>query len=144
MYDTKLNEFDQLTKYFIVTYKDEEDYLNNNELASQFTSKEWEHMKAQGYSDDGTIQVDTCYYKDNDLVPITNIHEVTMLLLEEMENSDFDETIMAFNDEGDNKIDLANKYACYEFFLEFCMEVDIFKQTRGQFKGGLCIVVDED
>lgn len=147
MITTKQNKLEELVSNAICIYDSEEDYLNNNDLASQFTSKEWEHMKDQGYSDDGTLQIDCAIWNGNKILPIRSIKDITELVLAEIEESDFNDIVELLNDECESpeeKTDPNDIYQVVELFIEYCSEISVFKQTRGEYKGGLCIVFDED
>lgn len=147
MITTKQNKLEELVSSAIYMYNDEEDYLNNNELACQFTDKEWEQMKERGYSDDGTLQIDCAIWNGDKILPISSIKDITKLVLAEIEESDFNDIVELLNDDCESpeeKTDPNDIYQVMELFIEYCSEISVFKQTRGEYKGGLCIVFDED
>lgn len=141
-----MNKLTELVKDYIVEYNSEDEYVKKNNI----DIVDWENWKKQGYSDDGFIQIMNCYYLAGNattgkLVAINNLDEVTNLLIEEMEESDFNDIIECLNDDNpENKINMNNTYQCLEVFLEYCSEVAIFKQTKGKYKNHYCLVIDVD
>lgn len=136
----------ELVKDYIVEYNSEDEYVKENNI----NLMDWENWKKQGYSDDGFLQIMDCYClagnaTTGNMVAIDNLDEVTDLLIEEMEESSFNDIIECLNDDNpENKIDMNNTYECLEVFLGYCSEVAIFKQTTGKYKNHYCLVIDED
>lgn len=141
-----MNKLTELVKDYIVEYNSEDEYVKENKIDLM----DWENWKKQGYSDDGFIQIMDCYCLagnaiTGNMATIDSLDEITNLLIEEMEDSDFNDTIELLNDDNpDNKIDMNNTYECLEAFLDYCFEVAIFKQTEGKYKNHYCLVIDED
>lgn len=140
-----MNELNEMVEYYLVKYNSEDEYLKENNI----DPVDWENWKKQGYSDDGFIQIMDCYClagnaTANNMVAIDNLDEITDLLIEGMEASDFNDVIECLNDDDpENKIDMNNTYQCLEVFLDYCSEVAIFKQTEGKYKNHYCLVINE-
>ena len=141
-----MNALTELVKGYLVEYNSEDEYVKENNIDPM----DWKEWKKQGYSDDGFIQIMDCYCLAGNattgtMVPIDSINEVTELLIEEMEDSDFRGIIELLNDDNpESKIDMNNTYECLEAFLDYCFEVAIFKQTEGKYKNHYCLVINED
>lgn len=141
-----MNELNKLVKRSLVKYNSEDEYIRENNIDPM----DWKEWKNQGCSDDGFIHIMDCYCLAGNattgtMAAIDSINEITDLLIEEMEASDFRDTIELFNDDNpENKIDLDNIIECLEFFFEYCYEVSIFKQTEGKYKNHYCLVINED
>ena len=141
-----MNELNELVKRSLVKYDSEDEYIRENNIDPM----DWKEWKNQGCSDDGFIQIMDCYClagnaTTGNMATIDSINEITDLLIEEMEASDFKDTIEALNENNpENKIDLDNIIECLETFLEYCYEVSVFKQTEGKYKNHYCLVINED
>lgn len=141
-----MNELNELVKRSLVKYNSEDEYIRENNIDPM----DWKEWKKQGHSDDGFIQVMDCYCLAGNattgkMVAIDNLDEVTDLLIEEMEESDFNDIIECLNDENpESKINLDSTSECLEAFLDYCFEVAIFKQTEGKYKNHYCLVMNED
>lgn len=139
-----MNALTELVKDYLVEYNSEDEYLKENDI----DPVDWKEWKKQGYSDDGFIQVMDGYClagnaTTGNMLTIDNLDEITNLLIEEMEESDFNDTIELLNEDNpENKIDMNNTYECLEAFLDDCFEVAIFKQTEGKYKNHYCLVVE--
>lgn len=135
----------ELVKRSLVKYNSEDEYIRENNIDPM----DWKGWKKQGYSDDGFIQIMDCYCLAGNattgkMATIDSLDEVTDLLIEEMEESDFNDIIECLNEDNpENKIDLDSTSECLETFLDYCFEVAIFKQTVGKYKGHYCLVMDE-
>lgn len=140
---SKLNE---LVRNAIVKYDDEKAYIKENKIEPS----DWKEWKKQGYSDDGSLQIMDCYYlvgnaTSGNMASIDNIDEITDLLIEEMEESDFNDVIGLLNDDCENpedKININDTYECLEAFVDYCHEIAIFKQSEGNYKGHYCLVIE--
>lgn len=146
---SKMTELDKLVNNSIVTYKDLNDYVKSNNLDKN-DFLEW---NKKGYSEDGFIEVINCYYLAGDAahglyMPIKSVHDITNLLLEEIRENDFYDTIECLNDDAEQDgcpfIDINNTYEVLETYLNYVQEVAVFKNTSGKYKGGYTIVIDED
>lgn len=141
-----MNELNGLVKRSLVKYDSEDEYIRENNIDPM----DWKEWKKQGCSDDGFIHIMDCYClagnaTTGNMATIDSINEITDLLIEEMEASDFKDTIELLNEDNpENKIDLDNIIECLEFFFECCYEVSIFKQTEGKYKNHYCLVINED
>lgn len=139
-------ELDEIVKDNIVEYKDENEFLKYNNLDKD----EFNQWSIYGTSDDGLLQIIDCYCLAGDAtndnyMKITSISQVTELLLREIEESDFNETIEILNeDDPDNKIDPNNTVKVLEIFFEYVHEVAVFPCPTGKYRGGLMLVIDED
>lgn len=141
-----MNELNKLVKRSLVKYSSKDEYIRENNIDPM----DWKEWKEQGYSDDGFLHIMDCYWlagnaTTGDMATIDNINDITDLLIEEMEASDFRDTIEALNEDNpENKIDLDSISECLEAYLEYCYEVSIFKQTEGKYKNHYCLVISED
>lgn len=140
-----MSKLTELVKDYIVEYNSEDEYVKENKIYLM----DWEKWKKQGYSDDGVFHIMDCYClagnaTTGNMATIDSLDEVTNLLVEEMEESDFNDLIECLNDDNpDNKININNTYECLEAFLGYYFEVAIFKQTVGKYKGHYCLVMNE-
>ena len=136
-----MNALTELVKDYLVKYNNEDEYIRENNIDPM----DWKDWKNQGCSDDGFIHIMDCYClagnaTTGNMATIDSINEITDLLIEEMEASDFRDTIEALNEDNqDNKINLDSISECLEAYLEYCYEVSIFKQTEGKYKNHYCL-----
>ena len=146
---SKMTELDELVNNSIVTYKNLDDYVKSNNLdKSDFL--EW--IKS-GHSEDGFIEIINCYYLAGDAthglyMPIKSVHDVTELLLTEIQENDFYDIIECLNDDAEQNgcpiIDMNNIYEVLEIYLEYVQEIAVFKNTGGKYKGGYTVVINEN
>ena len=146
---SKMTELDELVNNNIVIYKDLDDYVKSNNLDKN-DFLEW---NKNGYSEDGFVEVINCYYLAGDAarglyMPIKSVHDITNLLLEEIRENDFYETIECLNDDAEQDgcpiIDINNTYEVLETYLDYVEEIAVFKNTSGKYKDGYTIVINED
>lgn len=146
---SKMTELDELVNNSIVTYKNLDDYVKSNNL-NKNDFLEW--IKS-GHSEDGFIEIINCYYLAGDAthglyMPIKSVHDVTELLLTEIQENDFYSIIECLNDDAEQDgcpiIDMNNIYEVLETYLEYIQEIAVFKNTSGKYKGGYTIVIDEN
>lgn len=141
-----MKQLTELVKYSIVKYNSEDEYIRENNIDPM----DWKEWKNQGHSDDGFIQIMDCYClagnaTTGNMATIDSINEITDLLIEEMEASDFRDIIELLNEDNpESKINLDSTSECLEAFLDYCFEVSIFKQTEGKYKNHYCLVINED
>ena len=146
---SKMTELDELVNNSIVTYKNLDDYVKSNNLDKN-DFLEW--IKS-GHSEDGFMEVINCYYLAGDAtrglyMPIKSVHDVTELLLTEIQENDFYSIIECLNDDAEQDgcpvIDMNNIYEVLETYLEYIQEIAVFKNISGKYKGGYTIVIDEN
>ena len=146
---SKMTELDELVNNSIVTYKNLDDYVKSNNLDKN-DFLEW--IKS-GHSEDGFIEIINCYYLAGDAthglyMPIKSVHDVTELLLTEIQENDFYSIIECLNDDAEQDgcpvIDMNNIYKALETYLEYIQEIAVFKNTGGKYKGGYTIVINEN
>lgn len=146
---SKMTELDELVNNSIVTYKNLDDYVKSNNL-NKNDFLEW--IKS-GHSEDGFIEIINCYYLAGDAthglyMPIKSVHDVTELLLTEIQENDFYSIIECLNDDAEQDgcpiIDMNNIYEVLETYLEYIQEIAVFKNTSGKYKGSYTIVIDEN
>ena len=146
---SKMTELDELVNNSIVTYKNLDDYVKSNNLDKN-DFLEW--IKS-GHSEDGFMEVINCYYLAGDAthglyMPIKSVHDVTELLLTEIQENDFYDIIECLNDDAEQGgcpvIDMNNIYEVLEIYLEYVQEIAVFKNTSGKYKGGYTVVINEN
>lgn len=146
---SKMTELDELVNNSIVTYKNLDDYVKSNNLDKN-DFLEW--IKS-GHSEDGFMEVINCYYLAGDAthglyMPIKSVHDVTELLLTEIQENDFYSIIECLNDDAERDgcpiIDMNNIYEVLEIYLEYVQEIAVFKNTSGKYKGGYTVVINEN
>lgn len=146
---SKMTELDELVNNSIVTYKNLDDYVKSNNLDKN-DFLEW--IKS-GHSGDGFIEIINCYYLAGDAthglyIPIKSVHDITELLLTEIQENDFYDIVECLNDDAERDggpiIDINNIYEVLETYLEYVQEIAVFKNTSGKYKGGYTIVIDEN
>lgn len=146
---SKMTELDELVNNSIVTYKNLDDYVKSNNLDKN-DFLEW--IKS-GHSEDGFIEIINCYYLAGDAthglyMPIKSVHDVTELLLTEIQENDFYSIIECLNDDAEQDrcpvIDMNNIYEVLETYLEYIQEIAVFKNTSGKYKGGYTVVINEN
>lgn len=146
---SKMTELDKLVNNSIVIYKNLDDYVKSNNLDKN-DFLEW---NKNGYSEDGFVEVISCYYLTGDAanglyMPIKSVHDITNLLLEEIRENDFYDTIECLNDDAERDggpiIDINNTYEVLETYLNYVHEVAVFKNTSGKYKDDYTIVINED
>lgn len=139
----KLND---LIKDVLIEYDNENEYIEDKDI----DLSDWRKWKKQGYSDDGFITIIDCYYlagnaTTGNMATIDNIDEVTNLLINEMDETSFNDIIEMLNDDCEDptdKININNTYECLEAYVNYCYEISIFKQTEGKYKGHYCLVIE--
>lgn len=146
---SKMTKLDELVNNSIVTYKNLDDYVKSNNLDKN-DFLEW--IKS-GHSEDGFIEIINCYYLAGDAthglyIPIKSVHDVTELLLTEIQESDFYDIVECLNDDAKQDgcpiIDMNNIYEVLEIYLEYVQEIAVFKNTSGKYKGGYTVVINEN
>lgn len=146
---SKMTKLDELVNNSIVTYKNLDDYVKSNNLDKN-DFLEW--IKS-GHSGDGFIEIINCYYLAGDAthglyIPIKSVHDVTELLLTEIQENDFYDIVECLNDDakrdGCPVIDMNNIYEVLETYLEYVQEIAVFKNTSGKYKGGYTVVINEN
>lgn len=146
---SKMTKLDALVNNSIVTYKNLDDYVKSNNLDKN-DFLEW--IKS-GHSGDGFIEIINCYYLAGDAthglyIPIKSVHDVTELLLTEIQESDFYDIVECLNDDAKQDgcpiIDMNNIYEVLEIYLEYVQEIAVFKNTSGKYKGGYTVVINEN
>lgn len=146
---SKMTELDELVNNSIVTYKNLDDYVKSNNLDKN-DFLEW--IKS-GHSEDGFIEIINCYYLAGDATRglymlIKSVHDVTELLLTEIQENDFYSIIECLNDDAEQDgcpvIDMNNIYEVLETYLEYIQEIAVFKNISGKYKGNYTIVIDEN
>ena len=146
---SKMTELDELVNNSIVTYKNLDDYVKSNNLDKN-DFLEW--IKS-GHSEDDFMEVINCYYLAGDAthglyMPIKSVHDVTELLLTEIQENDFYSIIECLNDDAEQDgcpgIDMNNIYEVLEIYLEYVQEIAVFKNTSGKYKGGYTVVINEN
>ena len=99
------------------------------------------------------MEVINCYYLAGDAthglyMPIKSVHDVTELLLTEIQENDFYSIIECLNDDAEQDgcpvIDMNNIYEVLETYLEYVQEIAVFKNTSGKYKGGYTVVINEN
>ena len=79
------------------------------------------------------------------MATIDNIDEVTNLLINEMDETSFNDTIEMLNDaceDPTDKINIDSTYDRLKAYVNYCYEIAIFKQTEGKYKEHYCIVIE--
>lgn len=146
---SKMTKLDELANNSIVTYKNLDDYVKSNNLDKN-DFLEW--IKS-GHSGDGFIEIINCYYLAGDAthglyMPIKSVHDVTELLLTEIQENDFYDIVECLNDDakqdGRPIIDMNNIYEVLEIYLEYVQEIAVFKNTSGKYKGDYTVVINEN
>lgn len=146
---SKMTELDELINNSIVTYKNLDDYVKSNNLDKN-DFLEW--IKS-GHSEDGFIEIINCYYLAGDAthglyIPIKSVHDVTELLLTEIQENNFYNIVECLNDDAKRDgcpiIDMNNIYEVLETYLEYVQEIAVFKNTSGKYKGGYTVVINEN
>ena len=146
---SKMTELDELVNNSIVAYKNLDDYVKSNNLDKN-DFLEW--IKS-GHSGDGFIEIINCYYLAGDAthglyMPIKSVHDVTELLLTEIQESNFYDIVECLNDDAKQDgcpiIDMNNIYEVLEIYLEYVQEIAVFKNTSGKYKGGYTVVINEN
>ena len=146
-----MNNIVDYVKNNVVVYKNESEFLKYN----GYEKDDFEDWKQQGHSADGFVQVMDCYCLAGNattgkMAKITDFEDITDLILTEIEESDFMDTVAMLNDDVSNDkenpcyIEPNNTLAVMEAFFEYCDssagEISIFMQDDG----GYCLVINED
>ena len=146
---SKMTELDELVNNSIVTYKNLDDYVKSNNLDKN-DFLEW--IKS-GHSEDGFIEIINCYYLAGDAthglyMPIKSVHDVTELLLTEIQENDFYDIVECLNDDAERDrcpiIDINDMHEVLETYLEYVQEIAVFKNNSGKYKGGYTVVINEN
>lgn len=143
-----LTELDKIVKDNIVEYKDENEFLKYSGLDKE----DFNQWAIRGISDDGFIEIFDCYYLAGDAtngnyMKITDVSQITDLLLCEIRDSDFNEIVQILNEDNpypDTQIDPNNTASVLQLFFDFAQEVATFPIKHGKYKGGLMLVINED
>lgn len=139
-------ELDKIVKENIVEYKDENEFLKYNGLGKD----DFNQWIIRGVSDDGFFKVFDCYglagdATNDNYTKITDVSQITDLLLCEIRDSDFNEIVEALNEDNPNNLtDVNNVADVLELFFEYVHEVATFPIEHGKYKGGLMLVINED
>lgn len=139
-------ELNEIVKYNIVKYKDENEFLKYNNL----DKNGFDQWATRGRSDDGFFEIMNCYCLAGDAtndnyMKITSIDQITNLLLCEIDESDFVDVIELLNEDTPNdQISPNDTAAVLELFFEYVQEIAIFPIEHGKYKGGLMLVINED
>jgi hypothetical protein len=139
-------KLDKIVKENIVEYKDENEFLKYNGLDKD----DFNQWIIRGFSDDGLFEIFDCYSLAGDAtndnyMRITDVSQITDLLLCEIRDSDFNEIVEALNEDNPNDLTDVNTVAnVVELFLEYIHEVATFPIEHGKYRGGLMLVIDED
>ena len=126
-------ELDRIVKENIGEYKDENEYLKYNGLDKD----DFNQWVIRGVSDDGFFVVFDCYglagnAANNNYMKITDVSQITDLLLCEIRDSDFNEIVEAVNEDNPNDLtDVNNPAEVLELFLEYVHEVATFPIEHG-------------
>ena len=138
-------ELNDLVKNVLIEYDNENEYIEDNDI----NLSDWREWKKQGYSDDGFITIIDCYYlagnaTTGNMTTIDSIDEVTNLLINEMDETSFNDVIELMNGckKQEDCININNTYDRLEAYVNYCYGISIFKQTEGKYKGHYCLVIE--
>ena len=138
----KLND---LVKDTLIEYDNENEYIEDKDI----DLADWKRWKKQGYSDDGFLNIIDCYYlagnvTTGNMTTIDSIDEVTNLLINEMDETSFNDVIELMNGckKPEDCININNTYDRLEAYVNYCYEIAIFKQTEGKYKGHYCLAIE--
>lgn len=139
-------ELNKVVKDNIVEYKDEDEFLKYSGLDKD----DFEQWAARGWSDDGFWEIFDCYglagdATNDNYMKITDVSQITNLLLCEIRDSGFNEIIEMLNtDNPDTQVDPNDTVSVLELFFDYVQEAATFPLEHGRYKGGLMLVIDED
>lgn len=138
-----MNALESVVNENLAKYDDLNEFLDYYNLEKE-DFKNWEDC---GYSDDGFIQIMDSYClagnaTTGELLPLTSIKEVTNLILEEIRNSNFNDTIELLNndiEDNNEKIDPSDTIGVMQLFFEFCHEIALIPSGKSYI-----LVINED